>query len=51
MREANGTSTMLRACLIASVNRFWCGVHTPEIRRGVILPRSEIKLMSILTSL
>jgi hypothetical protein len=23
MREANGTSTMLRACLIASVNRFW----------------------------
>ena len=38
---ANGISAMLRACLIASAKRRWCGAHTPEMRRGVILPRSR----------
>ena len=34
---------MLRACLMASVSRRWCGAHTPEMRRGTILPRSAMK--------
>ena len=28
---------MLRAFLMASLNSLWWGVHTPEIRRGMIL--------------
>src|SRR5262249_48568863 len=47
----NGIRAMLRACLLASASRRWCGAHTPEIRLGVILPRSLMKLPNSRTSL
>ena len=42
---------MLRACLMASASRRWCGAHTPEMRRGVILPRSLMNEFSMRMSL
>jgi hypothetical protein len=34
---------MVLARLIASVNKRWCLAQVPEIRLGMILPRSVVK--------
>src|SRR5262249_16441807 len=41
-----GKSAMLRARWIASVTLRWCSAQLPLIRRGTILPRSEMKYLS-----
>jgi len=41
----------VRACLIACVNWRWWRAQLPEMRRGMILPRSLTKLLRRRTSL
>jgi hypothetical protein len=38
----NGSSATCLARLIAVVNERWCVAHVPSLRRGSILPRSEM---------
>ena len=38
-----GKSAIVRARLIANCTERWCFAHTPEMRRGTILPRSVTK--------
>jgi hypothetical protein len=38
-----GSMAMVLARLIASVNKRWCLAQVPEIRLGMILPRSVVK--------
>ena len=38
--DANGSSAMLRARLMASVSLRWCSAQVPNMRRGRTLPRS-----------
>ncbi len=42
---------MVRARRMAWVSWRWCRAQLPEMRRGVILPRSEMKFLSLRTSL
>jgi hypothetical protein len=37
-----GSSATCRARLIAVVSERWCLAHVPSLRRGSILPRSEM---------
>src|SRR5207247_9657994 len=46
-----GRRATVRARLIACVSWRWCRAQLPEIRRGMILPRSLTKLLSRRTSL
>src|ERR1019366_1318975 len=50
-RLENRSSAVLRACLMGSARRRWCGVHTPVKRRGTILPDSATNCPSRRTSL
>ena len=43
LKRLASNSAMVRARLIASCTERWCFAHTPEIRRGTILPRSVTK--------
>jgi hypothetical protein len=44
----NGRMAILRALLTATVTSLWCLAQFPEIRLGMILPRSVIKYRRIL---
>jgi hypothetical protein len=47
----NGMSAMLRARLMAVPSWRWCRAQLPEMRRGMIFPRSVIKFRKRLMSL
>jgi len=47
----NGRRAMFLALFMATVNILWCFAQLPEILRGMILPRSVVKYLSILESL
>jgi hypothetical protein len=51
MLPTKGRSAIARARLIASVKARWWLAHVPEIRLGIILPRSVIKYFKDLLSL
>jgi hypothetical protein len=46
-----GNVAMLRALLIATVSDLWCFAQVPEMRRGMIFPRSVIKYLNVFESL
>jgi len=46
-----GTRATVRARRMARVSWRWCRAQLPEMRRGVIFPRSDTKLRSRRTSL
>lgn len=47
----NGRRAMFLALFMATVSILWCFAQLPEILRGMILPRSVVKYLSILESL
>lgn len=47
----NGRRAIFLALFIATVSILWCLAQLPEILRGMILPRSVVKYLSILESL
>jgi len=47
----NGRRAIFLALFMATVSILWCFAQLPEILRGMILPRSVVKYLSILASL
>lgn len=47
----NGRRAIFLALFMATVSILWCFAQLPEILRGMILPRSVVKYLSILESL
>jgi len=43
----NGIRAIVRALLMATVNSRWCLAQFPVIRRGMILPLSVVKSLSV----
>jgi hypothetical protein len=51
LEVVNGRRAIFLALLMATVSILWCFAQLPEILRGMILPRSVVKYLSILESL
>ena len=47
----NGRRAIFLALFMATLSILWCFAQLPEILRGMILPRSVVKYLSILESL
>lgn len=51
LEVVNGRRAIFLALFMATVSILWCFAQLPEILRGMILPRSVVKYLSILESL